>query len=115
MAAFVFTQTGLIDDTRGEMMITLYRTDHDDRIVYYSINDRQGHLFWAYTFAVNWGPALTAGREKVYAFESRRDMDRKLQELLQERIRDGYRVLYTYFRSHEYEHLRPALRKAAVS
>ncbi len=104
-----------IDDTRGEMMITLYRTGPEDRIVYYSINDRQGHLFCAHSFTVNWGPALTAGREKVYTFERRSDMDRKLQELLQERIRSGYRVLYTYFRDHEYEHLRPTLSGAAVS
>ena len=96
-------------------MITLYRTDQHDRIHYYSINDRQGHLFSPYSFTVNWGPALTAGRERFYVFESRRAMDRKLQELIQARIADGYRVLYSFFRSHEYEHLRPALRKATVS
>lgn len=96
-------------------MITLYKTDRNDRIHYYSINDRQGHLFSSYTFTVNWGPVLTAGREKVHVFESRREMDQKLQELIQSRITDGYRVLYSYFRNREYEHLRPALRKAAVS
>lgn len=111
----MFTQTTRVDDTKGEMMITLYRTDQDDRIVYYSINDRQGHLFSAHSFTVNWGPALTVGREKVYTFERRSDMDQKLQELLRERIRSGYRVLYTYFRDHEYDHLRPTLRRAAVS
>ena len=97
------------------MMITLYKTDRQDRIHYYSINDRQGHLFSPYSFTVNWGAALTAGREKVHVFETRRAMDRKLQELIQARIADGYRVLYSFFRNHEYEHLRPALRKAAVS
>ena len=111
----VFTPTRRVDDTVDEMMITLYKTDPDNRIRYYSINDRQGHLFSSYTFTVNWGAALTVGREKVYAFESRAEMDKKLQELIQERIRSGYRVLYTYFRSREYPHLRSVLRKAAVS
>lgn len=96
-------------------MITLYKTDHRDRISYYSINDRQGHLFSPYTFTVTWGPVPASGREKVHVFESRRAMDRKLQELIQDRVTDGYRVLYSYFRNREYEHLRPALRKAAVS
>ncbi len=103
------------DDTQGEMMITLYKTDQHDRIHYYSINDRQGHLFSPYSFTVNWGPAMTAGREKVHVFESRRAMDRKLQELIQSRVDAGYRVLYSYFRNHEYEHLRPALCRASVS
>ena len=96
-------------------MITLYKTDHQDRIHYYSINDRQGHLFTPHTFTVNWGVALTAGRERVYAFEGRAEMDSRLQELIRSRIRSGYRVLYTYFRDNEYAHLRPTLRKAAVS
>ena len=96
-------------------MITLYRTDRSDRIYYYSINDRQGHLFSQYTFTVNWGPALTAGHEKIHVFESRRAMDRKLQELIQSRIGNGYRVLYSFFRNREYENLRPVLRKASVS
>jgi predicted DNA-binding WGR domain protein len=112
---FVFTSTGHVDDTVDEMMITLYKTDPKERIHYYSINDRQGHLFSSHTFTVNWGPALTAGREKVYSFESRAEMDRKLQLLIRERIRNGYRVLYTYFRAREYPHLRSVLRKAAVS
>ena len=112
---FVFTAMRHVDDTVDEMMITFYKTDPRNRIHYYSINDRQGHLFSSHTFTVTWGAALTAGREKVYAFDSRAAMDRKLQALIRSRIRDGYRVLYTYFRSREYAHLRSVLRKAAVS
>jgi predicted DNA-binding WGR domain protein len=111
----VFTLTAAGDDISHEMMITLYKTDRTDRIHYYSVNDWQCHLFSPYTLTVNWGLALTAGREKVYVFETRRAMDAKLQELLQTRIRGGYRVLYSFFRKREYEHLRPALLKAAVS
>lgn len=96
-------------------MITLYKADQKDRLHFYSINDRQGHLFSPYTFTVNWGPDLSRGREKVHIFETRREMDNKLQELVQSRIAKGYRVLYSYFRDKEYQHLRPALSRAAVS
>ena len=97
------------------MLITLYKTDKQGRIHYYSFDDRQGHLFSHYAFTVNWGTALVAGREKVYVFEDRQDMDAKLQELIQTRITDGYRVLYSFFRNHEYRYLRPALKEASVS
>ncbi len=97
------------------MMITLYKTDQQGRIHYYSINDRQTHLFSPFVVTVNWGHALSAGREKVYVLSSRQEMDQKLQELIQRRVRRGYRVLYSFFRNQEYRFLRPALKKAAVS
>lgn len=97
------------------MMITLYKTDDKGEIRYYSIHDRQGHLFSPYTFSVHWGPGLSVGREKSYVFETRREMDTKLQELIQGRVDDGYRVLYSFFRNRDYEHLRPALSRASVS
>ncbi len=96
-------------------MITLYKTDRQGRIHYYSLDDRQGHLFAGFTFTVNWGTTLTAGREKVYVFETRREMDKKLQRLIQDRVSSGYRVLYSFFRNQEYRYLKPALRKAVVS
>ena len=96
-------------------MITLYKTDQQGRIHYYSLDDRQGHLFAKFTFTVNWGMTLTAGREKVHAFTTRPEMDKKLQHLIQDRVNSGYRVLYSFFRNQEYRYLKPALRKAAVS
>ena len=104
-----------MSDTVGEMMITLYKTDQQGRIHYYSIHDRQTHFFSPYALTVNWGNALSAGREKVYALGSREEMDQTLQQLIQRRVTRGYRVLYSFFRNQEYKHLRPALKKAAVS
>jgi predicted DNA-binding WGR domain protein len=95
-------------------MITLYRVDEPETIRYYSISDRQGHLFYDHTFTASWGVALAAGRERVYVFDSRRDMDNKLQELIRRRIRDGYRVLYTYFRADEYGSVRKVLNRATA-
>lgn len=97
------------------MIITLYKTDQHGRIHYYSLDDRQGHLFSNYTFTVIWGTTLTAGREKVHVFDTRRQLDEKLQMLVQERVRSGYRVLYSFFRNQEYRYLKPALQNASVS
>ena len=97
------------------MMITLYKTDQQGRIHYYSLDDRQGHFFANFTFTVNWGTTPRAGREKVYVFDTRREMDEKLQRLIQDRVSSGYRVLYSFFRKQEYQYLKPVLRKAAVS
>ena len=97
------------------MLVTLYRSDRSDRLRYYAIDDRQGHLFSSYTFTVTWGPSLSMGNEKQYTFETRDEMDRQLQKLVRARIREGYRVLYSYFRAEEYAELKPTLRRAAVS
>jgi len=97
------------------MMITLYKTDSKGQIHYYSLDDRQGHLFSRHTFTVSWGTALTSGREKVYMFDSREAMDGRIQKLIHHRVQQGYRVLYSYFRTQEYRYLRPALRSASVS
>jgi predicted DNA-binding WGR domain protein len=97
------------------MMITLYKTDRQGRIHYYSLDDRQGHLFAAFTFTVNWGTTLTTGREKVYIFDTRAEMDRRLQSLIQNHVQRGYRVLYSFFRNQEYRHLKPALSSTGVS
>ncbi len=96
-------------------MITLCKTGRQGRIHYYSLDDRQGHLFANFTFTVNWGMTLTAGREKVHVFDTRREMDEKLQCLIQDRVSSGYRVLYSFLRNQEYRFLKPALLKAAVS
>ena len=111
----MFTGPTVGDDTRDEMLITLYRTDSQGHNHYYSLNDRQGHLFSSYTFTVTWGPSLSMGNEKQYTFETRDEMDRQLQKLVRARIREGYRVLYSYFRAEEYAELKPTLRRAAVS
>ncbi len=49
------------------MMITLYKTDVRRRIHYYSIDDRQGHLFSRYSFAVHWGRAHSVGLSGAWA------------------------------------------------
>lgn len=97
------------------MLITFYRTDSESEIYYYAVHDRQGHLFSPYSFTVTWGPELTVGREKVYTFATRGEMNAKLREIIDQRLRDGYRVLYSYFRGGEYKKLRTRIRRASAS
>ena len=97
------------------MMITFYKTDSARRLYYYCISDRQWHLFAPYSFTVSWGVALTQGREKTFAFETEQEKQQKLQQVISERVRAGYKVLYTYFRRSEYGALQGALRHPAVS
>lgn len=79
------------------MMITLYRMAADDRLRYYTIHNRQRHLFAAYSFTVTWGAHPSAGREKLYTFESAVELERKLAELINRRLFNGFKVLYSYF------------------
>ena len=97
------------------MLITFYRTDRGSDIYYYAIHDRQAHLFSPYSFTVTWGPELSVGREKVYTFATRSEMDAKLREIINRRLRDGYRVLYSYFRGTESEKLRERIRRFSAS
>lgn len=96
-------------------MVTLYKPDKTGRMRYYSISNRQGNLFSPFTFTVTWGVALSAGRERQYVFESQQDLDQKLRELVNSRLKAGYKVLYTFFRKEERERLRPLIQRTRVS
>ncbi len=83
------------------MTITFYKqTAASTR--YYTMHDRQGDLFSPYTFTSVWGTVLQSGREKVFVFDSRKEMDRKLRFLIKKRIESGYKVLYSFFRGSTY-------------
>jgi predicted DNA-binding WGR domain protein len=97
------------------MLVTFYRTNEEAAPYYYAVHDRQGNLFAKYSLTVTWGSELSAGREKVYTFSSRSELDAKLREIIDERLRDGYRVLYSYFRRGERRTLRARIRRASAS
>jgi len=86
------------------MTITFYK-QQSGFTRYYTMHDRQGSLFSPYTFTAVWGRVLERGREKVYTFDSRETMDKKLRELMRKRISSGYRVLYSFSRSSEYKEI----------
>ena len=91
------------------MMITFYRRLKNGRMRYYSISNRQGHLFTPYSFQTIVGNSVSAGSEREYLFETRSEMDAQIRVLVKRRIRDGYKILYSYFRKKEFEQLREAL------
>ncbi|MDC7125820.1 MAG: hypothetical protein PQJ46_09640 [Spirochaetales bacterium] len=87
------------------MMITFYRPKKDGSLNYYSIHNRQAHLFAKYCFIATYGIDQQAGRERVYTFKTRIAMDRKLREIFNERIRGGYKVLYSYAKLPQYKEM----------
>ncbi len=108
MELYPFLEYGTIYALGGElsdMMITFYKTDNHGRVRYYTIHDRQGHLFTTHSLTVIWGKALTSGREKVYPFQDRQAMDNHLRKLFKERIQSGYRILYSFSRKEKYRKL----------
>ena len=95
-------------------MITLYRTDPMGVPHYYTLHDRQGHLFSELSFTVSWGRNMAASRDKIYAFDNQKDMDKKIRQLLTGKLTRGYKVLYSYLRPEEMKDIRPVLKKHAV-
>lgn len=77
---------------------------------YYTMHDRQGNLFSPYTFTSVWGTVLQSGREKVFSFDSRQEMDRKLRFLIKKRMESGYKVLYSFSRGDEYTKIFDSIR-----
>lgn len=97
------------------MLITLYKTNEAGAVSYYSLHDRQGNLFSPNSFTVHWGRELDRGRDYLYSFETRQEMDLRIQNLIRDKIRGGYKVLYSYFRGNEGENLKPLVRRHYAS
>ncbi|MCK5673960.1 MAG: WGR domain-containing protein [Spirochaetales bacterium] len=83
------------------MTITFYKQTSASSL-YYTMHDRQAHLFSPYTFTSVWGTVLESGREKVFTFDTRQDMEKKLRFLMKKRISSGYKVLYSFSRNDIY-------------
>jgi hypothetical protein len=84
------------------MMITFYKTEADGSIRYYSVHNRQPHFFSKYSFTSIYGMNQRSGRERVYTFKTRREMDAKMKEIFEDRVIRGYKVLYSYARNKKY-------------
>jgi hypothetical protein len=84
-------------------MITFYKNKPDGRMRYYTIHDRQNILFARYYFTTISGIELNVGREKLYTFKTRKEMDTKLRYLFKKRINTGYKVLYSFSRKSKYK------------
>ncbi|GAB4365960.1 MAG: hypothetical protein Kow009_02740 [Spirochaetales bacterium] len=77
----------------------MVKKDPKGHAYYYTIHDRQGSLFAPFTLTVMWGRRLDRPREKVFTFMTHPEMNHKIRWILDRKLRKGYRVLYSYFRS----------------
>jgi hypothetical protein len=81
------------------MQITLYKTNKG-KTQYYSLDDRQSHLFSKHALTARWGTTPSGSREKQFVFETEEAKQEKIRELLKKKLKD-YQVLYSYFKEQE--------------
>jgi hypothetical protein len=80
------------------MIVTLYRTGKDGRLLYYTLHDRQQSLTSPYALTTAWRSGNGREREKLHLFESLAEMDKMIRSILAKRVKDGYRLLYSFSR-----------------
>jgi hypothetical protein len=78
------------------MHLTLYKKEAEDFYYYFHIHDHQRHLFDKPTITVARGDVGSRFMEKHYTFETVMEKDRKIRELFEKKIQDGYEVLYRF-------------------
>jgi hypothetical protein len=81
------------------MIITLYKVGKDGKTHYYTVHDRQPVLDSPYAICASWRVGLGKEREKLHRFQTLLDRDRMIRRLIALRVRDGYKILYTFTRS----------------
>ncbi len=81
------------------MIITLYKAVADGRNLYYTIHDRQQALDAPYALCSSFRVGMGRERERLHRFENLADRDRTVRGLIARRLKDGYRLLYTFDRS----------------
>jgi predicted DNA-binding WGR domain protein len=97
------------------MLIALYRMNKSNEMDYYYIHNYQGHLFSPHTFTAIWGKNQGRGREKSFTFDSEVDMTTKINDLFRQKLRQGFKLLYTSPRENEYQELFTKINKRLVS
>jgi hypothetical protein len=99
------------------MIITLYKAGADGKTHYYTIHDRQQVLDAPFALCAAFRIGLGRERERLHRFESLADRDRMIRTLIARRLKDGYRLLYTFSRSgfSANEQLTEALDKARIA
>lgn len=80
------------------MIITLYKPGARGSLRYYTIHDRQPLLTARYALTIAWRVGNGRETEKIYGFDTRAQMDKKLRDVFRHKIRDGYTLLYSFVR-----------------
>lgn len=80
------------------MIVTLFRTGKDGRLLYYTLHDRQQSLTSAFALTTAFRSGNGKEREKLHLFDSLAEMDAMIRLTLRKRFKDGYRLLYSFSR-----------------
>jgi hypothetical protein len=80
------------------MIITLYKVGKDEKTHYYTVHDRQPVLDAPYAICASWRVGLGKEREKLHRFQSLLERDKMIRRLIAARIKDDYKILYTFSR-----------------
>jgi hypothetical protein len=91
------------------MIITLYKVGKDGKTHYYTVHDRQPVLDSPYAICASWRVGLGKEREKLHRFETLLERDKMIRRLIAQRVKDGYKILYTFARAGVSVGIDPAL------
>ena len=81
------------------MIITLYKLSRDGTTHYYTIHDRQPVLDSPYSLCASWRIGLGKERERLHRFQTLLEKDKTVRGLIAQRIKDGYKILYSFNRT----------------
>jgi hypothetical protein len=81
------------------MLVTLFKTGKDGKPHYYTVHDRQQVLDSPYAVCASWRVGMGREREKLHRFSTLAERDAEIRRLMSRRIKDGYRLLYSFSRS----------------
>jgi len=81
------------------MIITLYKAGKDGKTYYYTVHDRQPVLDSPYALCASWRVGLGKERERLHRFQTLLMRDKMIRRLIALRLKDGYKILYTFTRS----------------
>ncbi|MFW5693959.1 MAG: hypothetical protein ACOCYB_02235 [Alkalispirochaeta sp.] len=97
------------------MMVSLYRKESDDSVLYVTITDRQQNLFGYPTLSVTSGRDFFLTQEKHFTYHTEAELQKALRGMIDRRLKRGYSVLYSYFREERYARLEQRLLRTGVS
>jgi len=78
--------------------MTLYKPGARGSLRYYTMHDRQPLLTARFALTIAWRVGNGQETEKIYGFDTRAEMDKKLQQVFRRKIRSGYALLYSFVR-----------------
>lgn len=81
------------------MIIILTKGGKDGRVHYYTIHDRQQVLDAPYALCAAWRVGMGRERERLHRFQSAAERDRTIRALVARKLREGYRLLYSFSRA----------------